>query len=68
MLKRFDDENANIQEKSLKGFKNLTELKNSAPGPRILLYQGKNEPPPVVSFSIRDDLDVTLDKLKGKYN
>lgn len=33
MLKRFGDENANIQEKPLKGLKKLTELKNSGPGP-----------------------------------
>ena len=30
MLNKFDDENANIQKKLLKGFKNLTELKNSS--------------------------------------
>lgn len=33
ILNRFDDENANIQEKPLKGFKFLTELKNSGPDP-----------------------------------
>jgi len=68
MLKRFDDENANIQEKPLKGFKNLTELKNSGPGPRILIYRGKNEQPTVVGFCMRDDLVATLDKLKEKLN
>jgi hypothetical protein len=68
MLNRFDDENANIQEKSLKGFKNLTELKNSRTGPRILIYRGKNEQPTVIGFCMRADLDATLDKLKGKYN
>jgi hypothetical protein len=68
MLNRFEDENANIEEKSLKGFKNLTELKNSGSGPRILIYRGKNEQPTVIGFCMRDDLDATLDKLKGKYN
>jgi hypothetical protein len=67
MLNRFDDENANIQEKPLKGFTNLTELKNSGPGPRIIIYRGKNEPPTVIAFCMRNDLDATLDKLKGKY-
>lgn len=67
MLKRFDDENANIQENPLKGFKNLTELKNSGPGPRILIYRGKNELPTVIGFCMRDDLDATLAKLKVKY-
>jgi hypothetical protein len=68
MLNRFDDENAKIQEKSLKGFKSLSELKNSGPGPRIIIYRGKNEPPTVIGFCMRDDLDATLAKLKGKYN
>lgn len=67
MLNRFDDENANIQEKSLKGFKSLTELKNSGPGPRILIYREKNKPPRVIGFCMRNDLDATLAKLKGKY-
>lgn len=66
MLNRFDDKNANIQEKPLKGFKSLTELKNSGPGPRILVYRGKNEPPTVIGFCMRNDLDATLAKLKGK--
>ena len=61
MLNRFDDENANIQEKPLKGFKNLTELKNSGPGPRILIYRDKNEPPTVIGFCMRNDLDATID-------
>ena len=43
MLKRFGDKNANMQEKPLKGFKKLTELKNSGPGPRIIIYREKNE-------------------------
>ena len=68
MLDRFDDENTNIEEKPLRGFKTLTELKNSGPGPRILIYRGKNEPPTVIGFCMRDDLDATLDKFKGKYN
>ena len=68
MLNRFDDENANIQEKPLKGFKTLTELKNSGPGPRIIVYRGKNEPPRVIAFCMRNNLDLTLAKLKGKYN
>lgn len=67
MLNRFDDENANIQEKPLKGFKSLTELKNSGPGPRILIHREKNEPPTVIGFCMRNDLDATLAKLKGKY-
>jgi len=67
MLNRFDDENSDIQEKSLKGFKSLTELKNSGPGPRIIIYRGKNEPPTVIAFCMRNDLDDTLAKLKGKY-
>ena len=67
MLNRFDDKNSNIQEKRLKGFKNLTELKNSGPGPRILIYRGKNEPPTVIGFCMRNDLDATLAKLKGKH-
>lgn len=41
MLKKFDDENANIEEKPLEGFKNLTELKNSPRGPRIIIYRVK---------------------------
>jgi len=67
MLNRFDDENSSIQEKPLKGFKNLTELKNSGPGPRIIIHRGKNEPPTVIGFCMRNDLDATLAKLKGKY-
>jgi len=67
MLRRFDNENANIQEKSLKGFKNLTELKNSGPGPRILIHRGKNEPPTVIGFCMRKDLDAILAKFEGKY-
>lgn len=39
MLKRFDDQNADLQEKPLKGFKNLTELINSRSGPRIFIYR-----------------------------
>jgi len=68
VLNRFDDETANIQEKPLKGFKNLSELKNSGPGPRIIIYREKNEPPTVIGFCMRNDLDATLAKLKGKYN
>ena len=67
MLNRFDDENANIQEKLLKGFKNLTEFKNFGPNPRILIYRGKDKPPIVIGFCMRNDLDATLVKLKGKY-
>ena len=67
MLKRFGDENANIQEKPLTGFKDLTELKNSGPGPRIIIYRGKNEKPVVIGFCMRDDLDATLGKFKGKF-
>ena len=68
MLNRFDDKNANLQEKPLKGFKNLTELKNSRSGPRIFIYRGKNEPPTVIGFCMRTDLEATLDKLKKKFN
>jgi hypothetical protein len=64
MLERFGDENAKIQEKPLTGFKKLTELKNSGPGPRIFIYRGKNEQPVVVGFCMRNDLDATLNKLK----
>jgi hypothetical protein len=67
MLKRFGNENANIQEKPLTGFKTLTELKNSGPGPRIIIYRGKNEQPVVVGFCMRNDLNATLDKFKGKF-
>ena len=67
MLKRFGDKNANIQEKPLTGFKKLTELKNSGPGPRIIIYRGKNQYPVVVGFCMRNDLDATLDKLKKNF-
>jgi len=67
MLKRFGDKNANIQEKPLTGFKKLTELKNSGPGPRIIIYRGKNQQPVVVGFCMRNDLDATLDKLKKNF-
>ncbi len=67
MLNRFDEENADIQEKPLKGFKSLTELKNSGSGPRILLYREKNKPPTVIGFCMRNDLNATLDKFKGKF-
>lgn len=68
VLNRFYDETANIQEKPLKDFKNFSELKNSGPGPRIIIYREKNEPPTVSGFCMRNDLDATLAKLKGKYN
>jgi hypothetical protein len=42
--------------------KNLTLIKNA-----FLIYRGKNEPPTVIGFCMRDDLDATLAKLKGKY-
>jgi hypothetical protein len=67
MLKRFNDENSSIQEKPLKSFKKLTEIKNSGPGPRIFIYREKNEQPVVVGFCIRDDLDAALAKLKEKF-
>jgi hypothetical protein len=67
MLERFGNENAEIQEKSLKGFKKLTELKNSPSGPRIFIYREKNEKPVVVGFCMRNDLDATLSKLKKKF-
>jgi len=66
MLKRFDDKNVKIQEKPLKGFKNLTELKNSGSGPRIIIYRGKNLQSTVICM--RDDLETTFNKLKGTYN
>lgn len=68
MLNRFDDENADLQEKSLKGFKKLSELKNSRNGPRIFIYRGKNEPPTVIGFCMRKDLDDIIVTLKMKYN
>jgi len=46
---------------------NLEELKNSGPDPRLFIYRGKNEPPTVIGFCMRNDLDATLIKLKGKY-
>lgn len=60
----FDDENANIQEKPLKAFKNLTELKNSGADPRIFIHRQKNQPPTVIGFCMRDDLEATIAKLK----
>jgi len=68
VLNIFNYENANIQEKLLKGFKSLSKLKNSSPSSQIIIYRGKNEPPTVVGFCIRNDLDARLAKLKGKYN
>ncbi len=68
MLNRFDDENANMQEKPLKGFKNLTELKNSRNGPRIIIHRGKNKQPTVISFCMRKELNATVATLKEKYN
>jgi hypothetical protein len=70
MLKRFDDPNSKIEEKALKGFKNLTELKNSESGVRIFIHRGKNKQPTVISFCMRKDLDDTIYKLKlkKKYN
>lgn len=67
LLKRFDNENADVEEKPLKGFKNLTELKLSGPGPRIFIYRGKNEPPTVIGFCMRSDLEDTITKLKQKF-
>ena len=68
MLNRFDDKNANLQEKPLKSFKNLTELKNSRSGPRIFIYRGKNEPPTGIGFCMRTDLEDTVTKLETKYS
>lgn len=68
MLEKFDKEDREIQEKSLKGFRKLTELKNSGPGPRVFVYRGKNEKPTVVGFCMRNDLDATIKKLKNKFN
>jgi len=66
MLERFDNEE--IQEKPLEGFRKLTELKNSPSGPRVFVYRGKNENPTVVGFSMRNDLNATIKKLKTKFN
>ena len=63
ILDRFD--NKTVQEKPLKGFKSLTELKNS--GPRIIVHRDKNKRPTVIAICMRKDLDPTLAKLKGKY-
>ena len=41
MLNRFGDENANIQEKPLKGFKSLTELKTLVLVLESLYIEGK---------------------------
>jgi len=68
MLEKFDKEDRQIEEKPLEGFRKLTELKNSGPGPRVFLYRGKNEKPTVVGFCMRNDLDATIKKLKNKFN
>lgn len=70
MLSRFDDENANIQEKAIQGFNDLTELKNSGSGVRIIIYNGKDksEPPAVIVICMRDDLEEALKKLETKYS
>lgn len=69
VLSRFDDENADLQEKSIKGIKskNVTELKNSGTGPRIFIYREKNQPPKVIGFCMRDDLKKAVVELKKKY-
>ena len=38
----------------------------SGSGPRIFIYRGKSKQPAVVGFSMRNDLDAALDKLKEK--
>ena len=68
ILERFDEEDRKLQEKSLKGFKSLSELKNSPNGVRIILYRENDEPPKVVCFCMRRDLEATLAKLENKYN
>jgi|SRR5687768_10750221 len=70
MLSRFDDENANLQEKALQGFNDLSELKNSSSGVRIILYNGKNksQPPEVIVICMRDDLEKAIKKLQTKYS
>jgi hypothetical protein len=66
LLKKLDDPNAKDYEKSLKGFKNLTELKNSPDGPRVFLYR-KNQETKVVGFCMRSELKETLKQLKAKF-
>ena len=66
ILEKFDKDDRQIQEKPLEGFRKLTELKNSGPGPRVFIYRGKNEKPTVVGFCMRNDLDGTIKKLKNK--
>ena len=68
MLEKFGNGDGEIEEKSFTGFRKLTELKNSGPGPRVLVYRSKNAQPRVVGFCMRDDLDATLKKLKNKFN
>ena len=68
MLEKFSDEDAEIEEKSLKGFRSLTELKNSGPGPRVIIYRGKKQPPTVIGFCMRSELDDTLKKFGKKFN
>jgi len=68
MLEKFGNQDVEVQEKPLKGFHRLTELKNSGPGPRIFVYREKNEKPLVVGFCMRNDLDAAVKKLKGKFN
>lgn len=68
MLEKFNKEDGEIQEKPLEGFRKLTELKNSGPGPRVFLYRGKNEKPTLVGFCMRNDLKDAIKKLKTKFN
>lgn len=67
MLGKFDDKNAKIEEKSIKGLKKVTELKADAGGPRILIYRGKNQLPKVLGFCRRRDLECMVESLKKYY-
>ena len=68
ILEKFDNEDGQVQEKPLEGFRKLTELKNSGPRPRVFVYRGKNAKPTVIGFCMRNDLDATIKKLKNKFN
>jgi hypothetical protein len=68
MLEKFGNEDGEIEEKSLRDFRRLTELKKSGPGPRVFVYRGKNAPPTVIGFCMRRDLNDTVKKLSQKFN
>ena len=67
--KRKSNQRINVQlmNKTKLVLKNYQIVKNSGPGPRIIIYRGKNKQHVVVGFCMRNDLDATLNKFKGKF-